>query len=591
MSGLRTRVGGAAMTAGPGWTRRSHTLALLALFALVGGMHGRSVTHGLFLDDHAHIRQLEECGWSPRELTNACRLELVGGVIDIWWLPETTLRFFRPVSFALMKLTYTLSGWSPMAMHIASLLWHYAVCVMLLRLLTLCGARPILALGVTTMFAIHPGHVATVQWVAAQTELMVTAFLLGAALLHGRRRGWWGLERGGGWSAVGAWVLFALACGCRENAVMLPFVLLVGEWQRKSGWLDALRSLAPYGAILALYLVLRTWMLGDATLPPAPYVIHPSDPEFVRFVFDKLCYYLISEFLLVPCIPFGGVLYFREHPQAFYGMTLGVAAVLGLIGWAHRDRRGVVFGLAWLVFFMLPVLPAFESPHHLYLPGIGWALLGMYGFQAATGMKPARGSWTQFLRHTAAWTVGVGIGLVFGLVAYFAGMAVDAAQMVEDRVVEEIAASSPPVRDGDTLYLVNLPTVAHYVRLDVERRCGVKDLKVHVLTWSPRLLGNQTGAEQVVDDPRDPRVLEVRVAEDRYFAGPLGTVVSKAIGRRFPVEAGKPVERPDFRVELVSADEQGISALRFIFREPLNRPGVHVYWGSRTRWAFQLPLN
>lgn len=588
MSGSSTVVGDVAATAGPGWTRRSFTLALLALLALIGGMHGRSVTHGLFLDDHAHIRQLEECGWSLRDLTDACRLELVGGVIDIWWLPETTLRFFRPVSFALMKLTYTLTGWSPLAMHIASLVWHLVVCLMLLRLLTLCGARPILALGVTALFAIHPGNVATVQWVAVQTELMVTAFLLAALLLHARRRGWWGLERGAAWSAAGAWVLFALGCGCRENAVMLPFLLLLGEWQRRAGWRDIFRSLAPYGVILAGYLVLRTWMLGDATLPPKPYVIHPSDPEFVRFVFDKLCYYLISEFLLVPCIPFGGVLYFREHPQAFYGMTLGVIAVLGLIAWAHRDRRGVVFGLAWLVLFMLPVLPAFESPHHLYLPAIGWGLLGMYGFQAATGMQPAAGSWVRRLRHALAWSVGVGIGLIFGLVAYFAGLAMDAAQMVEDRVVEEIAASSPPVRDGDTLYIFNLPTIAHYVRLDVERRCGVKNLKVHALTWSPRLLGNQTGAEQT---QVDARTLEVRIAEDRYFAGPLGVVVSKAIGRRFPVELDKPVERPDFRVELIAADELGISALRFVFREPLNRPGVHVYWGSKPRWANRLQLE
>ena len=28
----------------------------------------------------------------------------------------------------------------------------------------------------------------------------------------------------------------------------------------------------------------------------------------------------------------------------------------------------------WLGGFLLPVLPAFESPHHLYLPGVGWAV-------------------------------------------------------------------------------------------------------------------------------------------------------------------------------------------------------------------------
>src|SRR4030095_14791751 len=93
-------------------SRAAMILAGLGLIGLIAGLHGRSVTHGLFLDDHAHYKQLRECDWSLRGLTDACRLDLVGasGYIDLWWLPDVTLRFFRPVAFALMKVTYTLSG-------------------------------------------------------------------------------------------------------------------------------------------------------------------------------------------------------------------------------------------------------------------------------------------------------------------------------------------------------------------------------------------------------------------------------------------------------------------------------------------------
>ncbi|MBI5866552.1 MAG: hypothetical protein HZB38_18965 [Planctomycetes bacterium] len=534
-----------ALAAPPRWTRRSFAWAVVAIVAAIAGLHGRSINYGLFLDDHAHFRQLQEAGWSLADLTAACRLELAGGILDVWWLPDTTLRFFRPVSFALMKLTYLLTGWSPLAMHFASLLWHLASCLLLLRLLTVLGARPILATGVTVLFALHPGHVATVQWIASQSELMVTTFLLSGVLLYASAGGWHG-PPGGRWRYWGALALFVLATGCRENAVMFPLVLAVTEWVRRTPLRRIAANLWPYFAWVLIYVLVRGWMLADATLPPKPYVIHPGDPDFFRFIFDKACYYLISQF------------------------------------------PGLMLGGAWLLLFMLPVLPAFESPHHLYLPGIGWAVLGMLGFQASTGMRPMRESTFTLLRHSIAWTVGVFIGMVFGIASYFSGLSLDAAQTVEDRVVEEVAESPVPIHDGDTLYMLNLPTIAHYVRYGVEERLGVRNLKAVALTWSPRLLGNQTDCERRLVDPQH---LEVRVMTDHYFAGPLGVLVAKANDKPRPVDFDHPVKRDDFTVELLAADDDGISAMRFSFAQPLDRPGVHVFWGSRTIWAYRIPTD
>src|SRR5690606_19138750 len=95
--------------------------AVAGLALVIALLHGGSLGYGLYLDDWAHFRQLRAADWSLGGLVDACRLELVGGAIEMWWLPETTLRFFRPVAFGLMKLVYTLSGWSPVAAHAASL--------------------------------------------------------------------------------------------------------------------------------------------------------------------------------------------------------------------------------------------------------------------------------------------------------------------------------------------------------------------------------------------------------------------------------------------------------------------------------------
>lgn len=576
--------------------RRRIIWAALGLAALITLLHGRAIGYGWFMDDHAHFRQLRDCGWSLGDLTRACQLELVGGVIELWWMPECTLRFFRPLAFGLMKLTYTLSDWSPVAMHIASLGWHLAASILLMLLLRRLGTRRPLAWTVAALFAIHPGHVATVQWIASQTELIVTTLLLAALLCYAEFRRWpsgsatvaqvgvpparwrWG---------VACAALFALALGCRENAIVFPFIPLAVEplmRQRRSR--AVLTLFAAFGVTIGVYLALRSHYLGGAALPPRPYVVPPTDPDFFRYVLDKACYYLLGEFLLVPCVPIGGLEYFRARPLAFYGLALLVTIVLVALFIRNRRRVAGVLGPACLLGFMAPVLPAFESPHHLYLPGVGWAILATLLLQGIAGGQAGFKSRLTKCRQPLMWLGVVFTGLLFGLTTHFFGLALDTAQAVEDQVVEEIATAPRPVKDGDTLYIANLPVIAHYVRLAVEERTGTCDLRVVALTWSPRLLGMVTPCERT---PVDERTIEVRAAKDRYFSGPLKLLIQQARLGKTPGTATQPTKYRDFTVEVLEGDEDGISALRFVFDRSLAQSGVHLFWGSQTRWAYQVP--
>jgi len=567
--------------------------AVLGLAALIGLLHGRSVGYGLFMDDHAHYRQLRACGWSLAELTRACRLELVGGVIELWWLPECTVRFFRPLAFGVMKLAYTLGGWNPAVLHVLSLLWHLLNCLLVLLLLRRLGASRALAWAVACLFALHPAQVATIQWIAAQTELLVTTLLLAGLLCYGQFRGWSpATDRIGTpppgrlrWKwGIGCAVFFGLALFCRENALALPLVLLATELfafrlRRREG----LGLVAVLGVISLAYFLLRWHYLGGTALPPRPYVVPPSDPDFARYVLDKACYYLLGEFLLVPCVPIGGLAYFRERPAVFYGLTLLVAAVLVMLVVRNRRRLAGALAPACLLGFMLPVLPAFESPHHLYLPGVGWAIFAWLLLGELNGLRSerARSRW----RKAAAGTLATLTAVVFAVTTHFFGMAFEAAQAVEDQMVAEIATAPEPIEDGDTLYVANLPAVAHYLRLAVEERTGRRDLRLVALSWAPRLLGMSTPSELAW---RDQRTIELEVAEDRYFSGPLGLLTRQASGGRMPPPVGQPVRCQGFTVEVGAADAGGVRVLRFVFDDAVPAKGVHLFWGSRTRWACQL---
>jgi hypothetical protein len=440
-----------------------------------------------------------------------------------------------------------------------------------------------------------------VQWIACQTEIMVTALLLGAALCFGRFRGWPGF--GGDWLrsvrgtvpvpavsraragwAVASVILFTLALGCRENAVVFPLVMAAMEplvWRRQVR--AALVLYAVLVAVVVAYLAVRSAMLGGAALPPRPYVVSPGDPDFVRFVFDKVWYYLLGEFLLVPCIPIGGLPWFQARPLLFYGSAAGVGLGVAVIWVRHRRQPGGLIGPAWLLGFMLPALPVFASPHHLYLPGVGWAVTAMLLIRWIGGPAAARGAarW----RRAGAGLVAAGTAAVFGLFTYEIGRAMRTADAVEDCVTEEIAAAPSGLKSGDRLYVANLPLLAHYARLAVEERTGLRGLRLIPLTWAPRLLGPASPTELT---RIDERTIEVTVAGDRYFSGSIAQLIYEAAGRDIPDEVDRLADL-GLRVQVLRRDAAGIESLRFTFDRPLSDPGLRLFWGSRVRWAYEVP--
>jgi hypothetical protein len=366
-----------------------------------------------------------------------------------------------------------------------------------------------------------------------------------------------------------------MALGCRENAVVWPLVVLVLESRAaRSRW----RAVVGYVVLLAVvlgYLGLRQAVLGGTSVPPRPYVIPPGAPDFARFVVDKALYYILGEFLLFPCVPISGLVYLQERPWLLYGCS---AAVLGLLGWLlirTRAEPAARLGLAWLMCFMLPVLPVFVSPHHLYLPGIGWALLAALILQALGAPPGAR---RPRCRRVMQGAVVCGSGLVLALATFYFGLVYETGLEVEDRLVDELASAPGGLQDGETLYLANFPLVGHYARLALEDRTGRRGLRIVPLMWAPRVLGLASPAELTFVSPR---VCEVRVADERYFAGPLGALVHESTGNTIPQTVDRTVDL-GLRITVLDRDPNGIVAWRFEFTGPRD---PRLFWGSRVRWA------
>lgn len=575
--------------------------AVLACLVLAG--HGWNVRSGLFLDDHAHYRHLRQGDWSYRTLVEASWLGVVGDVMDLWFAGDTGLHFYRPLAFALLKIEYLLAGWRPTGMHLFSLGWHWLCAMLVASLAWRCMGRAFWAAVAAGIFAIHPAHVATVAWIACQTELMVTALALTAVCCYWRYSGWpvpllppaagpaepvTAAPAGRTAWLAGALAAFAAALGCRENAVIIPLLLLLGDLMFRRPWRRRLPVYSLLAAMLGAYFLLRWQALGGFVLPGRPYLVRPGDPQFLPFVRDKLAYCLLGLFGFVPVLPIGGLKYLRCHPVSFWAGVGGV-----LVGWAvlivaFRARRGLVYWSAWIVISLLPVGAIFASPHHLYLPGVAMAVMTAAGLAMLAGLWQRRQGRPGRARRLAATVALAIVGLTAALLCWAYGWVFRAATSVEDLVVAEVIDHGRPLRDGDKLFFINLPLIAYYATPAIEQASGRRNLRGYVLTVSPTLLR--------MDEPCQVRrlsakQLSVSLERNGYFTGAMGGVLKQLLAPAVRLDQGQRIRHELFEVTVARAGPEGVRELIFQFDRPLASPDYHFYLGSRLRLACSLDFS
>lgn len=589
-------------------------VGVVALFVVLG--HGPSVQTGLYLDDYAHFEHLRDGDWSYRSAVDSARLGIVGEVLDLWGRQEAGLRFYRPIAFWVMRAEYTLVAWNPIGMHVLSLVWHFS-CSMLVGLVAIQAfGRRFWGMVAASLMAIHPAHVGTVYWIACQTELLTTLFLLVGLLAYakyaGWRKPWLGTDKAAGGeglrgrrgeadaetkegSHVGyafvAIVCYGLALGCRENAALFPLVCwlgdrLIGTSRRR--WIRW--EHVAMGCVFIAYMILRWLALGGFPVPPPPYLMPVSASlEFVQYMAYKVVMYALGLFFFIPVVPVGSRDYFAERLDVFYGL-FGALLLLLLVGWrAYRFRLSVLWPLVWLGCLIAPMMLVFASPHHLYLPGLGMVLLATAALAAIAGgmngpiilFRGPRAIFSGCLLFVLAVALG-GLTWCMGF-AYVRGV------LSEDLVVRDVKRQVKPLRDGDHLFFINLPVLAYYAIPSIEQELGYRNLRGHVLVFSPDLIRMESpGTVEVLDR----HTLRVHAPESkRYLAGTTGTMLLGVMGIDGNLKPGQQMDAGLFTVTIGDMDGQGVRDLLFKFREPIDSPNYHFYFGSPQFMAYELDVS
>ncbi len=320
---------------------------------------------------------------------------------------------FRPLREASFSLIYATLGLNPIFYHLASLLLHVAVILLLYFLAKRLFEDDLAAMLGAAMFAVHPIHLEAVLWAKNQAELLVALFVVLSfmAFLSALRR----IDKPAhayGWCA-GATALYALGLMCKESALALPGILLLyilfsmpREKMRK-----ALVMVAPMllvGLAYALFQFTSSKLIAGAVHAAK----QPEDALFIRPALVAKTYALYHGLLLFPvqlsaqydfAFP---VSYFSADtlPWLVAFAALAGAVVFGIVLW----RRGAYL-LLWSFAFLVPaanIIPFKGRPigdQRLYVASMGACLL--FGLAAVH-------LWRRTEPHLSSRIgAGVGIGL------------------------------------------------------------------------------------------------------------------------------------------------------------------------------------
>jgi len=293
--------------------------------------------------------------------------------------------YYRPLMTFAYLLWFQLFGASAFAFHLLNLLMHLGVVLLVYQVTVSLFRDHSLAALAAFIFALHPVHSESIDWIAALTDIEVSLFFLAAFWFYLRIPRLAGFRPDRWWlgAQTGMLALMALALLSKEQALTLPVLCTLFEhfYREDRGETTVREKIARYAPawlLVPVYLALRLHFLGK--LAPAPTAwpsvtledaILSAGALLFQYVGKmlwpaRLCAYYVfpsSWTVLLPEV-LGGIL-----------VVLLLAALF--VFWWRRARL-VSFGLVWFLVTLLPVLNVQWMPiaafaeRYLYLPSVGF---------------------------------------------------------------------------------------------------------------------------------------------------------------------------------------------------------------------------
>ena len=375
---------------------RNARAAYLLVGVLAALVYVNSLPNQFAYDDH-HIvvanTAIQSMETLPEALTTPYWPNDYGREMGLW----------RPVTSGLFGIQWMIGGGSPWLFHAVNVAAHVLASLLVLALLIeLMSLGAAFAGGV--LFAVHPVHVEAVANVVGLSEMLSTAAVVGACVVHLR-----GGDRSTWRTALVMGLLYAVGFGAKEGAVTLPgLIFLIDAVRERIGFSDLAgylgrrwRAYFVLALVAAVLLAGRYAVLGSVANPfvalgadllsevPRIWTLGTVWTHYVRlwvFPLDLASDY--SPGVIPIALAWGA--------ENTLGIGLAIFVLgLSLVAWRKPymekgidTARAAAFGVVWFVIAISPVSNTLFisgvllAERTLYLPSVGLA--------AATGWLVVR---------------------------------------------------------------------------------------------------------------------------------------------------------------------------------------------------------
>ena len=314
----------------------------------------------------------------------------------VWAFRGVRSNYYRPLQFTVYALLHSLFGVEAFRFHLAMVLLHVLNTSLVYWLTLRIVSRARVALAAAALFALHPIHTETVDWIASLPDLMMTAFVVLALWRFVREDA---APRPRQIPLHCAMYLGALLSK-ETGVVLLPLYLGFELIQLRRPLRELGKNAVLYGSLLATggaYLAMRWVALGG--LAPGQETFHRLGPaEFFLSGIVAAGHYAGS--LILPFdLNYFHVFHATRTVTLPFLLALAAIVTLGAVAFRSQTSSAVRYGLFWIAVTLAPALNLTGvgqnvfAERYLYLPSVGLAWMAGLAFDWMAARQP-RVAWT-----------------------------------------------------------------------------------------------------------------------------------------------------------------------------------------------------
>ncbi len=311
----------------------------------------------VFIVQNPHIAHLDQLGGV---FLNSSNLGVNVGINS----------YYRPILEVFYRLEYVLFGFNPAGFHFVNIFIHIINGLLVFALLSSLLFSSWLAFSISAVFLIHPVQTEAVACIAGISNLLSTMLVLLVLFTYKKEKYLWAI------------LSFILALLTKEQVVIVPILLVLLDWYAKKrnryGWW------ACFFLITAGFLWLRAHITGAHMLEDI--LQSPGELRLRILAIPRT----IVMYLRLIGLPYG--LHYYRNTDILAANSLGfvilgslLAGLFWLVKKAQMNARDIVFGVAWFMICVFPVLNIvplvneysfiLTAEHFLYLPMVGIVMI------------------------------------------------------------------------------------------------------------------------------------------------------------------------------------------------------------------------